>query len=231
MTREERIEELEKLVDLEERQIKDKLEEIFRNAVGISNVGATCYRHTYRKELRGEVFIIDRETKEEVFGASVDFCINNRSNCLEINYGSIGNHDSHDRNSAYKYKDILIGEMWRNENNLMVVYNNIDWTNLEELAKLINEIEKEESAKRRAEAEEKAKQERIELDEVLTHLHEDKIIRHSINDFIRIVIKKIGRKNITLYDSICYNHKWTKVIEKYAFAKYLIDKKFLWKTN
>ncbi len=232
MTRQERVKELTNLIGAEDTKIKNQILAILQPHINMP-IGIRMNRSGYNKELFFGLDIL-KENGESVFGTDISIYFEHRygwedHNRVEspddykmgINYGSIGTHTAHERNGAYKQSDIMIGKVWEYEDELTQIYNEIDWTNLKELEELLNEIREEESAKRRAEAEEKRRQEILQLETILDYLCPGRKITDPTNEWNEFIIDKVGRKNISLDRKIWINRKWTYYIEKYQLARYI----------
>lgn len=135
MTRDERLEELNEIVKSEEEVIEREINALL--SLHISNkIKINISRYNWKKELIGNIYIVDDENKE-VFGTSIQFKISERTIGLEIDYSSIGSHNSTERKGVYKDKDILIGKIWEYECEIIQIYNNIKWDNLCELEQIL----------------------------------------------------------------------------------------------
>lgn len=226
MTRDERLEELNEIVKSEEEVIEREINALLSPHIS-NKIKINISRYNWKKELIGNIYVVDDENKE-VFGTSIQFKISERTIGLEIDYSSIGSHNSTERKSAYKDKDILIGKIWEYECEIIQIYNNIKWDNLCELEQIYKEQYNEDVAKRTAEFEENQRKERIELDKILDHIHDNIVIKSSDYYNSEIHIKKVGRKNITLFYSIKIGGQRKSVIDKYELAKYILNRNYIY---
>lgn len=232
MTRQERVNELKNLIGAEDTKIKNQILAILQPHINMP-IGIRMNRSGYNKELFYELTILNQQG-ESVFATGVNVNFDERyswknnvkvedpdSYKMAVNYGSCGYHTAYDDKGAIKQSDIMIGKVWEYEDELTQIYDEIDWTNLKELEELLNEIHEEESAKRRAEAEEKRRQEVLQLEIILDHLCPGRKITDPTNEWNEFIIDKVGRKNITLDRKLWINRKWTYYIEKYQLARYI----------
>lgn len=243
-TREERINELEEIIKNEEKEVAVKLAKLLQPYISHKVVVAP-YTNPFRKRMVLKLSILD-ENNEEVFGSDIDIRFEQRtvwdnsvnrsvetqdSYLMEMNYGTIGDHTRKSANGAYKDSDILIGKCWELEDEIAKIYNEFNWNESYELDNLYSEKRREEENKRIAEREEKERQEKLQLDAILECLREGQCIENPDTYYGRFTIAKIGRKNITLDNSIYIDRTWKKYLDKYELARYILNNNLTYKED
>lgn len=153
------------------------------------------------RDLKAKVQLLD-ENDVDIFGADFTISFNvyrfDNPTKMKINHGSIGEYSAVSGNGAYKYRDILLGKVWENEEQITQIYNDIDYTKDKELNEVYREFEQIERDERNAIYLEQKRKEEAEKQEILNHVKETMLVytKSWINGYVKAKIAKITNKLI-----------------------------------
>ncbi len=230
------------LIELKEKQqnevmkqneeIRTKLNNILKGLIP-RDFDCKVERDYYEKDFRVKVFLT--ENHKPIFAA--DFTLHFRkrttwinaekvaakdTGLMEVNKGTVGGRTKLTDNGAQKYCDILLGEVWKREDEITEIYNNINWEDVKQYNSTYNELQ-------RIEQDEIIEKHNRERNELLSKLYVDRKLYCKRFDGVyayirieRITPKRfyISQPKCRLFNSSMFNKDYIMTLIKNDVLKF-----------
>lgn len=245
MTREERLNQLNDEIKLENENIKNLFIEAIQPLTS-KKINIRFYRDYYNERVSLRIALVN--DNNEVFGTDFDITFEIEkeynwndnggeyketpdSKLMSLNKGTMGSHTKLTNDGFHKACDMLVGKVWENEEILTNIYNNIDWTNFKEYRDIERQMEKERAAAEKAKREEEENKKNAEIEVIINNLKINDIIKASGWRYNDAEIVKITDKYIYL-STYCNTIDNSRIrFTKEEVAKFIYNHKDLYESK